>query len=225
MTATNLTGSEVIATAWPARYYAAYDTTATGVTLVTALYDVQSAQTVVQNLPAAATMIALTEDQWTMANGAKSIWVQSGSLLYPARYYASYDTTAAQPTPVVGWYDTWGLSSVSDVPAASSMLPISASDWANTTTFHIPTRGVQDGKIIDYTPPAAPVPLATQAQSALASARQTVWDEYGSLNETTPDNWVTYLKALMAIANGTDTTSQALPVHPADGLTAGAATS
>ena len=134
---------------------------------------------------------------------------------YPDRYYASYDATATQPTPVTGWYDTWDMSSVSNVPAATDMIPISESDWNNIDTFRLPIgRGVLNGKIIDYTPPPAPVPLKTQAQSALAIARQTVWDEYGSINEKTPDNWVTYLKALMAIVNGTDTTSTTLPTAP-----------
>lgn len=134
---------------------------------------------------------------------------------YPARYYASYDTTAPQPTPVTGWYDTWDMSSVSNVPAATDMIPISETDWNNDDTFRLPVgRGVLNGKIIDYTPPPTPVPLKTQAQSALATARQTVWDEYGSINEATPDVWVTYLKALMAIANGTDTTSTTLPTAP-----------
>ncbi|WP_062141774.1 hypothetical protein [Acetobacter cerevisiae] len=135
---------------------------------------------------------------------------------YPARYYASYDTTATQPTPVTGWYDTWGMSNLIDVPEATNMVAISDSDWNNTDTFRLPIgRGVLSGKIIDYEPPAQAVPLKTQAQSALAIARQTVWDEYGSINEATPENWVTYLKALMAIANGKDTTSTALPAAPA----------
>lgn len=134
---------------------------------------------------------------------------------YPDRYYASYDITATQPTPVTGWYDTWDMSNVSNVPAATDMIPISEADWNNDDTFHLPIgKGVQNGKIIDYTPPPTPVPLKTQAQSALAIARQTVWDEYGCINEATPDNWVTYLKALMAIANGTDTMSTTLPTAP-----------
>lgn len=134
---------------------------------------------------------------------------------YPDRYYASYDTTATQPTPVTGWYDTWSLSSVSNVPSASEMIAVSEADWNNTTTFRLPFgRGVHSGAIVDYTPPVTPIPLATQASTALTEARQMVWNEYGSLNEATPDAWVTYLKALMAIANGTDTTSTSLPTAP-----------
>ena len=60
----------------------------------------------------------------------------------------------------------------------------------------------------------APVPFATQAASALATARTYVNNNYTMLNEPTPDAWVTYLKALMAIANGTDTTSTTLPTAP-----------
>ena len=146
----------------------------------------------------------------TTLNGAAVI-----AASWPARYYASYDTTAAQPTPVTGWYDTWTMSNVTSVPLADNMIVVSEDDWNNTETFRVPTgRYVDNGKIIDYAPPPVPVPLKTQAQSALAIARQTVWDEYGSLNETTPDDWVTYLKSLMAIANGTDTTSTKLPTAP-----------
>lgn len=134
---------------------------------------------------------------------------------WPARYYASYDTTAAQPTPVTGWYDTWDMTSVANVPAASAMIAVAETDWNNTTTFRLPTgKGVQSGTIIDYTPPSATIPLATQAESALATARQYVSNNYTMLNDPTPDAWVTYLKALMAIANGTDTTSTALPSVP-----------
>ncbi|OAG78051.1 hypothetical protein Amal_00667 [Acetobacter malorum] len=135
---------------------------------------------------------------------------------YPDRYYASYDVTASQPTPVTGWYDTWAMSSLEDVPLASNLIPVAYQDWANTDAFRLPTgRGVQNGKIIDYTPPVQPVPLATQAQDALVAARQSVWNEYGSINLPTPEPWVDYLKALMAIANGTDTISTALPAAPA----------
>lgn len=134
---------------------------------------------------------------------------------YPNRYYASYDTTASQPTPVTGWYDTWGMGSVSEVPASSDMIVISETDWNNTTTFRLPIgKGVQDGKIIDYAAPSTPLPLKTQAQSALATARTYVSNNYTMLNEATPAEWVAYLKALMAIANGTDTTSTALPTAP-----------
>lgn len=57
--------------------------------------------------------------------------------------------------------------------------------------------------------------LAQQATSALASARTYVSYNYTMLNEATPDAWVTYLKALMAISSGSDTTSAALPAAPA----------
>ena len=216
MTTASLTGAAVIAAAWPARYYAAYDTTATGITKITALYDVQSPQTVVQNLPAAATMIALTEDQWALTAGAQTIWVQGGALLYPARYYAGYDTAAAQPTSVTGWYDTWTLTSVASVPAAGTLIAVSRQDWADTTAFRLPTgRGVQDGKIIDYTPPAPPVPLATQATNALAAAASATWANYGAMGVAVPQTWIAYQKALKAIADGTDTTSATLPAEPA----------
>ena len=71
---------------------------------------------------------------------------------------------------------------------------------------------LENGVIVAYTAPV--IPLKTQATSALSTARTYVYNNYGILNEATPDAWVAYLKALMAIANGTDTTSTALPSAP-----------
>ena len=222
MTNTTTTALDAIKSAYPSQYYGQYDTTQTGITTLHAVFDVWNGVSVtgaplngLDRLPAASSLVPLTADQYALAKNASNIWVKDGTLVYAARYYASYDTTAAQPTPVTGWYDTWGMSNVSNVPEAANMIPISESDWNNIDTFRLPIgRGVLNGKIIDYTPPPVSVPLKTQAKSALAIARQTVWDEYGSINEKTPDNWVTYLKALMAIANGTDTTSTELPTAP-----------
>lgn len=68
-----------------------------------------------------------------------------------------------------------------------------------------------------FAAPVIPVnTLADQAGAALAAARTYVNNNYTMLNEATPDVWVTYLKALMAISNGTDTTSTALPAQPTD---------
>lgn len=69
-------------------------------------------------------------------------------------------------------------------------------------------------KIIPYTPPEPVIPLTVQAQSALNAARQTVYNEYASLNEPTPEEWVSYMKQLISISNGTDTTSTKLPAAP-----------
>lgn len=74
---------------------------------------------------------------------------------------------------------------------------------------------LENGAVVAYTPPALVIPLKDQATTALASARTYVNNTYTMLNEATPDAWVTYLKALMAIASGTDTTSTALPTEPA----------
>lgn len=136
-------------------------------------------------------------------------------IAYPEQYYASYDTTATQPTIVTGWYDTWVMSSVVNVPDAKDMIPVTAQQW-NDTTFRLQSgKGVQGGEIIDYTAPSVPIPLKAQATTALVTARAYVTNNYTMLNESTPDEWVAYLKALMAIENGNDTTSMALPTAPA----------
>ncbi|GAN69274.1 hypothetical protein [Acetobacter orleanensis] len=135
---------------------------------------------------------------------------------YPARYYAAFNPTDPQPTAVTGWYDTWSMGSLATVPPVASLIAVSAEDWADTTRFRLPTgRGVQDGNIVDYLPPLRPLSLSAQAKTALIAARQTVWAEYGVLNDPTPEAWVTYLKALRALADGQDTSSTTLPEAPA----------
>ncbi|MCP1243843.1 hypothetical protein GOB86_13605 [Acetobacter lambici] len=138
--------------------------------------------------------------------------------LYPAQYYASYDTAAAQPAHINGWYDTWNMSDVSAVPTASDMIAVTEAQWMARNS----NQGVQNGAIVAC-PAPVPVPtvsLAAQAQSALTAASAATWQAYGMYGETTPADVVTYLKALHAIANGTDTTSTALPVQPTDVMAA-----
>lgn len=136
---------------------------------------------------------------------------------YPARYYASYDTSAAQPTSVTGWYDVWSMSDVSNVPAASTMIAISESDWNNTSTFHLPIgKGVQNGEIIDYTPPAVVVPLATQAQSEMSGWISQQASIAVAMGETFTADMKTYVKTIQAIATGADKTSTTLPTRPTD---------
>ena len=74
-------------------------------------------------------------------------------------------------------------------------------------------------KIIPYTPPEPVIPLTVQAQAALNSARTQVYNNYASLNEPTPQPWVDYMKALIAIVNGTDKTSTKLPAAPSSAET------
>lgn len=211
MTDTPLTGAGLIASAYPARYYAQYDRTATGITPVTALIDTLADATVVNALPAAADMVALTADQWALAQTALSLHVQDGALLYPARYYAEYDASAAQPTKVISWTDMWEWSDLTGAPDISNLLAVSATDWADQS-YRRNGRGVQDGKIIDYVPP---VPIALQAQMVLSGVPGQTWAKFGSLGATVPEAWVAYQQALKAIADGKDTTSTTLPAEPA----------
>lgn len=129
--------------------------------------------------------------------------------LYPEQYYATFDAPA-------NFWDAWDVSDISVIPAPEKLFPMTLDQWNDKGGSSGPQKlkVVSSNTLIDYVPPVQIIPLKTQAQSALATARQTVWDEYGSLNETTPDNWVTYLKSLMAIANSTDTTSTKLPTAP-----------
>ncbi|GBQ08738.1 hypothetical protein [Saccharibacter floricola] len=135
---------------------------------------------------------------------------------YPQRFYASYDTEAPQPTIVRGWYDTWSLASLSHVPPASDMIAITANDWEDETHFRLPTgRGIQDGKIVDYTPPSPAISLTTQAKNVMQAVQQQA-SMVSAMGETFGPKMRDYVQALRAIISGSDTTSTALPTAPSD---------
>lgn len=56
--------------------------------------------------------------------------------------------------------------------------------------------------------------LSDEAYTALVAAKTYTQSEYTDFGDAIPDPWKTYLKALRDIANGTDTTSTALPAAP-----------
>lgn len=127
---------------------------------------------------------------------------------YPARYYATL-------TKPCGYYDMWVFSSTDGLPSLSELFAMTAAQWvAKGGDTASRSMAVVNNELVDYVPTPAAIPLKTQAATALTAARTHVYNNYGILNEDTPDAWVTYLKALMAISNGTDTTSTTLPTAP-----------
>lgn len=111
----------------------------------------------------------------------------------------------------------WNRIEVPDGVEYVQLEGMSDSQWPPLQQDYSPKAlAGQTNKIIPYAPPEPVIPLPVQAQSALSAARQTVYNEYASLNEPTPQVWVDYMKVLIGIANGTDTASKALPHPPAD---------
>ncbi|NVN06072.1 hypothetical protein HW509_10795 [Asaia spathodeae] len=168
----------------------------------------------VSSLPAASSLAPLTAEQYALAQGALNVWIDSTTLTltYPARYYARYDTSAAQPTGVTGWFDAWDMSTVDGLAAASEMIPLTTDQWAVRMTG---PQGVKDGALVDYTPPVVALPIKQQAQNEMAwiSGQASMASAMG---ETFTADMKSYVKAVQAIANGTDTVSEALPPRPAD---------
>lgn len=125
---------------------------------------------------------------------------------WSGRYYCDY----SQPCV---YYDLSLYSSLANVPDESKLFALTDEQWAaRLNGQEVLSRAIVDGTWQAYTPPAPS--LKEQAGVALSSARSYVSDNFTILNESTPDVWVTYLKALMVIASGADTTSTALPTLP-----------
>lgn len=135
---------------------------------------------------------------------------------YPDRYYATMDKPCA-------WYDMWAFPSTDGLPAASTLFAMTADQWAakggNAGTR---SMAVVNGQLVDYAPPVVPVPLKTQAATAQAWIQQQA-NLAAAMGETFTADMKAYVQAIAAIANGTDTTSTALPVKPSDVMAASTA--
>ncbi|WP_159262943.1 DUF3047 domain-containing protein [Komagataeibacter xylinus] len=97
-----------------------------------------------------------------------------------------------------------------------SQIALTAAQWTARQTTG---QGIQNGAIVAYTPPAAVVPLKTQATSAQAWIQQQA-NLAAAMGATFTADMKAYVLAINAIASGTDTTSTTLPAQPTDVMTA-----
>ena len=134
---------------------------------------------------------------------------------YPDRYYATMDKPCA-------WYDMWAFPSTDGLPAASTLFAMTAEQWAaKGGSTGTKSMAVINGQLVDYAPPTVPVPLKTQATTAQAWIQQQA-NLATAMGEVFTADMKAYVKAIAAIANGTDTTSTALPAQPSDVMEAAA---
>lgn len=131
---------------------------------------------------------------------------------WPARYYASYDRTAPQPTPVTGWWDVWDMSDVSNVPPAADMVALAEAQWSARLPFG---AGVQGGQVVAYVPPSAPLSVQIQAQNEMSWIHQQA-SLAVAMGQSFTQAMRDYVTTVSAIAAGTDTTTAALPARPGD---------
>lgn len=201
---------------YPARYYGL--PSADGAKLASAL-DVWNAMSgtgqekSIMGLPAASSLVPLTAVQFGRMADATDVGIDpnaANALLYPDRYYARYDTTAAQPTGITGWFDTWRLSGTENLPAAADMVPLTDAQWGSRVTG---PQGVAGHALVDYTPPAPVVPLKDQATSELSWIASQA-SLASAMGEGFTDAMKAFVKAMQAIANGTDVSSTTLPERP-----------
>lgn len=121
-------------------------------------------------------------------------------------YYVAIDPDTGI---VQGWYQIFSRAT------APNFREITLADYERLSMM--PGAKIDaTGNLVEYTPPTVVIPLKNQAESALQRARTHIYNNYGILGEPTPAAWVTYLRSLMAISSGTDTTSTALPAAPSD---------
>lgn len=140
---------------------------------------------------------------------------QSWKDAYPSRYYAygNPDSTI-NGYPTVGWIDiSMYIDKPTWLPVASDMIPYTQEQWDSRLFVN---QVIKDGKVATEVQVVPPVPLPTQADAALKVARTYVTNYYILLGETPSSDMIAYQKALIAISNGTDTTSTELPAKPAE---------
>lgn len=204
----------LIKSAYPAQYYATK-----GENALSTLMDVWNGKTITAqtvdllSIPAVSSLVALSAAQWALASvpsvtGQFNIFVTGSAITYPDRYYCDKNSPCAV-------YDMWGFSSAATSPALADLYPITADAYAdrqqnprqqyyNTTT----------GALADYVPPVVVVPLAERAAAEISGWVQSQINYAAAMGETFSDPMKTYVKAISAIANGTDTSSTVLPDRP-----------
>ena len=132
---------------------------------------------------------------------------------YPNRYYCTLDTPCA-------WYNMWVYGSLDGLPDPSTLYAMTPDEWtAKGGDTGTRIMAVIDGKLQDYTPPAPVIPLKTQAVTAQAWVQQQA-SLAAAMGEVFTADMKAYVKAINAIADGTDTTSTVLPDQPTDVMTA-----
>ncbi|MFT8417386.1 MAG: hypothetical protein ABF636_00965 [Acetobacter sp.] len=134
-----------------------------------------------------------------------------------ARYYAAYNPDISQPAPVAAWYDS--NINISIDYSKAGFLPLSSDQWAARAKA---AYAVSGGTLVVYSPPPTVIPLKTQATTAQAWIQQQA-NLAAAMSEVFTADMKAYVKAIAAIANGTDTTSTALPAQPADVMEAASA--
>lgn len=130
---------------------------------------------------------------------------------YPSIYYAFPDNTSKiNGYPVAGYIDIdmYGDDKPTWIPDAKDMVAMTKDQWDNRLYVN---QVIKDGVISTETPI---ISLTDQASSALSTARSYITNFYIMLGEAPSSDMISYQKALMAIINGTDTTSTTLPTKP-----------
>lgn len=132
-------------------------------------------------------------------------------------WYSTYPSTRlavfGSDGVVTGWVECSQFAEKPDwLPAADQTAEVPDAVWENRATGY---WQVKNGVFSQYAPPTVTVPLKTQAVSAQAWIQQQA-NLAAAMGETFTADMKTYVQAIAAIANGTDTTSTALPAQPAD---------
>lgn len=78
-------------------------------------------------------------------------------------YHAYFDSNAAAPAPVLGWYNT-DFATYPNLPAPSNLLAMTQAQWDDRMTG---LWAVSSGALVAYTPPTPVLTLAEQAGAAM----------------------------------------------------------
>ena len=125
-----------------------------------------------------------------------------------AQYYASYNPNIPDPKPIAAWYDS--ISRPDLDYTKPGFLQLTDAQWA--------ARGdkdyaVQNGSLVDYSPPVVAVPLITQATNAKTWIQQQA-NLAAAMGEVFTADMKAYVRATAAIASVTDTTRTVPPAQP-----------
>jgi hypothetical protein len=112
--------------------------------------------------------------------------------------YAQYNPAAPAPSPVLGWYDTDGLT-YSNLPVSTDLLSVTDDQWA-ARLANPSGWAVGAGALVAYAPPAPAVTLSSEAAAMIAGGIQIASTSTPALNGTYSVNATTYQSIMGIVA-------------------------
>lgn len=134
---------------------------------------------------------------------------QTPQELYPAQYYATFDTPAQ-------FWDARDVSDLSVIPEASTMLALTEAQWLEKggSSGQQKLKVVKDGELVDYIPTVTTQDLKSMAQAELLGWVMQQASLVNAMGQVFSATMKEYVASLQGIVSGASGIQQSIPKRP-----------